>query len=143
MKGFTFSMREKTQWQLKEGESLIEHSKTLFLEINSKYFKNRKKKFLVLKIRTWTFQYLKFKKIIQSNSMIWYRKSLLFNFKKIVIWNYLRIMSFSQKLNPQCSLENKICKLRKFTLTRKVIQKNWSFTWVNLTCIIQQKAPLK
>jgi hypothetical protein len=142
MKGFTFSVREKTQWQLKEGESLIEHSKTLFLEINLKYFKNRKKKFLVLKIRTWTFQYLKFKKIIQSNSMIWYRKSLLFNFKKIVIWNYLRIMSFIPKLNPQCLQENRICKIRKFKLARKIIQKNWSFTWVNLTSIIQPMALL-
>ena len=70
MKGFIFSMREKTQWQSKEGESLIEHSKTLFLEISSKYLKSQKRKFLVLKIKTWTFLCLKFKKITQFNSMI-------------------------------------------------------------------------
>lgn len=141
MKGFIFSMREKTQWQSKEGENLIEHSKTLFLEINLKYLKSQKRKFLVLKIKTWTFRFLKFKKITQFNSMIWYRKSLLFNFKKIVIWKLLRIMSFSLKLNHLCLPENKICKVLKFIQARKLTQKNWSFIWVNLTCTTQQKAP--
>ena len=141
MKGFIFSMREKTQWQSKEGENLIEHSKTLFLEINLKYLKSQKRKFLVLKINTWTFRFLKFKKITQFNSMIWYRKSLLFNFKKIVIWKLLRIMSFSLKLNHLCLPENKICKVLKFIQARKLTQKNWSFIWVNLTCTTQQKAP--
>ena len=139
MKGFIFSMREKTRWQSKEGESLIEHSKTLFLEISSKYLKSQKRKFLVLIIKTWTFQCLKFKKITQSNSMIWYQKSSLFNFKKIVIWKWLRIMSFSLKLNHLCLPENKIYKLHKFILARKLTQKNWNFIWVNLICTTQQK----